>query len=267
MERRQQLRDFHYAEAVKRGWLPSGGTSEAKLDLLKSFLGVSELVNASASAHFRSKAPSNAAYLWLSQVRQVADRLTADEFDEGQMPELVTRLKGLMADEHGVSAVVEVFASFGVRLVLLRALPGMRVDGAVVWDDRGPVIALTLRFDRIDWFWFTLMHEVAHVFLGHRETVVDVVKDAASSSSRADLERAADAKAGEWLIPMEPYNAFVARSAGYFTLSSVRRFADAIQRHPGIVVGRLQHDDFIGFDKLRAELVPVSKRLGGWIAE
>ncbi|ACG75633.1 hypothetical protein AnaeK_4430 [Anaeromyxobacter sp. K] len=43
-------------------------------------------------------------------------------------------------------------------------------------------------------------------------------------------------------------------------------FAAEIGRHPGIVVGRLQHDRHLPFKNLRAALVPVREHLlsQGW---
>jgi hypothetical protein len=54
----------------------------------------------------------------------------------------------------------------GVRLVIVRHLPKTRVDGAATYVDGNPVVPLTLRYERVDWFGFTLMHEVARIALG-----------------------------------------------------------------------------------------------------
>ncbi|MFX8692489.1 hypothetical protein ABTM44_18400, partial [Acinetobacter baumannii] len=56
----------------------------------------------------------------------------------------------------------------GVRFVIVEGLPGSKIDGVCFWlDDKSPVIGMSLRFDRIDNFWFVLRHECAHVLHGH----------------------------------------------------------------------------------------------------
>jgi HTH-type transcriptional regulator/antitoxin HigA len=82
-------------------------------------------------------------------------------------------------------------ASAGVRLVFVEHLTGTRIDGGAMWLNDIPVIALSLRYDRIDWFWFTLMHELSHV-LEHEESLDlqlvgnDAQRSVSESEERAD---------------------------------------------------------------------------------
>jgi hypothetical protein len=64
-----------------------------------------------------------------------------------------------------------------VRFVCLRHLPKTYLDGAAFWLAEGPAVALTLRYDRIDAFWFTLMHELAHLAEGRGEAYLDQLED------------------------------------------------------------------------------------------
>ena len=53
---------------------------------------------------------------------------------------------------------------YGIILIVEPHLPKTYLDGAAFLTPSGnPVIAMTLRYDRIDNFWFVLMHELAHV--------------------------------------------------------------------------------------------------------
>ncbi len=82
------------------------------------------------------------------------------------------------------------------------------LDGAAFYLNSNPVIALTLRYDRIDSFWFTLMHELAHIVLGHQGAYLDNL-DALEEN---DEERAANEKAADWLINSQTLNEFIMSS-------------------------------------------------------
>ena len=58
-------------------------------------------------------------------------------------------------------------ADYGIRFIVVEPLPGIKVDGVALWlDNESPVIGVSVRFDRIDAFWFTLMHEFSHIYHG-----------------------------------------------------------------------------------------------------
>jgi HTH-type transcriptional regulator/antitoxin HigA len=267
MERRQRLRDHNVPAAIKAGWIDGGGTPADQEARVLAFLGVASLEEASSQAHFRSKAPSKGTYLWLARVRQMAAKVDVGPYSKSRAGAMVAEVLALSGDEAGPKRVGEVLQRYGVRLVVVRQLPGMRVDGAFLWEGGRPIIALSLRYDRVDWFWFTLLHELAHLALDHRVNMVDVVDDSPESSGRATCEREADERAREWLIPEVPYMNFVARSGNVFSAASVRHFAATIGRHPGIIVGRLQREGLLPWSHLRAFLAPVAKDLGPWLSE
>ena len=134
-------------------------------------------------------------------------------------------------------------AAAGVALAIEREITGARINGAVRWlPSERPLIQLSLRHRWADIFWFTLLHEVAHVLLHDRRrfTIVDGVGRANPDNA---METEADEFAGRTLLP----RTFDDR------LATVRSQAEAIAIareagvHPGIVVGRLQHDQRIPY--------------------
>jgi HTH-type transcriptional regulator/antitoxin HigA len=118
------------------------------------------------------------------------------------------------------------------------------------------VIALTARLKRIDNFYFVLMHEIAHLWAGD-EGSIDVLEVSPSSA----MERQADKRAGEWLIPQQAYDRILARSEGRFSAQFIEQQALLLNRHPGILVGRLQRDEYIPWSYLRPFLVNVGSYL------
>jgi HTH-type transcriptional regulator/antitoxin HigA len=129
--------------------------------------------------------------------------------------------------------------------VLVPAIKGSHVSGVARWlDTSRPLIQLSLYGKTNDKFWFTLFHEAAHILLhsqGKKSKESVYLDDPNHAASSSDQEREANAWARDWLIPK-------VEAAELTTLKSkpvVREFAHRLGIHPGIVVGRLQHDGLI----------------------
>jgi HTH-type transcriptional regulator/antitoxin HigA len=132
-------------------------------------------------------------------------------------------------------------ATAGVVVVFVPEVKGCRISGAAWWA--GPsraVLALSDRYKKDDYFWFTFFHEAAHLLLhSKKETFVD---DGADDDM---LEDEANKFAADFLIPPD-------RAQQLASLSSdrdVEVFANEIGIAPGIVVGRLQHDGMWGWNR------------------
>jgi len=103
-----------------------------------------------------------------------------------------------------------------------------------------PVIALTLRFDRVDNFWFTLLHEIGHLLRDFNDGAAGFFDDLEASGSGDPREVAADAFARDTLIPPEDWARSPLRDApnpGY-----VRDLAARLGIHPAIVAGRVRKE-------------------------
>lgn len=245
---------------IKQGW-----TDGSEADLAR-FLGVSDVGDYQPGrngVNFRSKFASEsnlaAADLWLRRLEEVSIGHVVS--NEVRVDHIFPVLSNLLSEAEGVGRAQAVLADLGVRLVYLPQLPGTKLDGASVNFGFGPVIALTLRFDRIDWFWFTLLHECAHLISGHQGTNIDLL----DSSSKDPHEVEADRLAQNALIPPDLYRKFTEQMDGLYTIQRVRSFAERINRHEGIVVGRLQRDERIHYSEMRSSLERVKPFLEGQI--
>jgi HTH-type transcriptional regulator/antitoxin HigA len=151
----------------------------------------------------------------------------------------------------------------------------MQVDGVAFWVGDSPAIAVTLRADRIDGFWFTLAHELAHIV--HRDrTALDsnlVGKDRQPTDEKPEIEKKADQFASDFLIPQAEIDRFILRVRPLYSKVGIIQFANRIGVHPGIVVGQLQHRREIGWSHSREMLVKVREELAatayvdGWGSE
>ena len=133
----------------------------------------------------------------------------------------------------------------GVALSLVKPLPKMRLSGAAWWlAPRRPVIALSARHKSDDHLWFSLFHEAAHLLLHSKKNVfVD-----GTNGNGDDIENEANAWAAESFVPHDAWNRFVV--VGDYRASNVRQFAHEQGIAPGIVVGRLQHEGLLSWNRL-----------------
>ena len=144
-----------------------------------------------------------------------------------------------------------------------RHLPRTYLDGAALrLGDGRPVIALTLRYDRIDNFWFCLLHELAHLGrhmdAGAGAAFVDDLTLRKVEGTREDRREAeADEWAEEALIPRAVWETSAVRQ--HPTPLAVMNLAQLLQVHPASVAGRIRHEQhnyrllsqFVGSGKVR----------------
>lgn len=151
--------------------------------------------------------------------------------------------------------------SIGIILVVERHLPGTYLDGAAMLaDNKVPVIGLTLRFDRIDNFWFTLIHEVVHVWkhlTNEMEWFVDDFEKEINCSKSERLEREANKYTRNIFIPKSKWR----RSEAYSLRDSksVYALSEELDIHPAIIAGRIQRE-FNRYDLLREIVDPFKVR-------
>ena len=141
-----------------------------------------------------------------------------------------------------------ILAENGIRYALVESLPGARIDGACFWlDETSPVIAMSMRFDRIDNFWFVLRHELEHVLREHGLSAImldtDIGPGNESDSDRAvaEEERIANEAAADFCVPRQSLDRFIARKDPFFAERDVLGFSRTLGVHPGLVAGQLQH--------------------------
>ncbi len=161
---------------------------------------------------------------------------------------MARELAALSASPNGLREVQTFLAQRGIALVVLRHLTGTYLDGAAMRRRDGiNVIALTLRYDRIDNFWFTLLHEFAHVAC-HLGEETSMIFDDLELRSEDGIEAEADGFAQCALIPDDLWK----EARADFGTAEVIGIAERAGIHPAIVAGRWQREfrDYRRFSKL-----------------
>lgn len=130
------------------------------------------------------------------------------------------------------------FREAGVVLVVLPNLPGSNTNGATKRIGKNVMIMVNDRRLFADTFWFTLLHEAGHVINGDFGI--------SFAGEVGEAESAADVYARDKLIDPASYAVFIEESQGRFSIGSIIEFANSIDRDPGIVLGRLESDGYVG---------------------
>ncbi len=250
-------RSFTYKEMAEYGWVPPTSNAREKFGHLLKFFGVVDRSaftawTANLSPQYRrSEAKVDKDHLiaaWLRRGELEAEKVDCEDYDEKAFASAVDDALKLTcwAPQEFVPELKESFARCGVVLLFIPELPSMGVSGATRWlTPSKALIQVTLRYRTNDHLWFTIFHESCHI-LRHQKRAVYLETTGKKSSD--ELE--ADAFAANHMIPPGAFKRFV--EAGDFSGPAVRAFAESLGISPGIVVGRLQKEEIIGWDTLNS---------------
>jgi len=266
---RQRARLYELApirEMEHRHWIRPTNNIEDLEKELKSFFDVESLdkeptIGAATRRAGDAEEPlSLSQRAWCFRVKQLARAKLASQYDESNFHNCARELRKIAAYPQEVHRVPDVLSSYGIRFVVVEPLKSCKVDGVAMWLERNePVIGLSLRYDRVDAFWFTLCHELSHIL--HRdESGVDCgVADSLMMpmAVKTEMERRADAEAATMLIDEKEITSFILRVGPLYSKDRVARFAHRIKIHPGIIVGQLQFRGEIGYHAHRSFLAKV----------
>lgn len=179
---------------------------------------------------------------WKARVTRIAEQVIENTkiSYSGLNISWLTVLVGLSKYEDGPARSRDYLLEQGIVLVIEPQITGLKLDGAAFLVGSIPVIGLTLRRDTIDNFWFTLMHEVAHIILHYRTGLSIGFFDDTEIVDVDEIEKEANDFASNMLISSERWKRSPARIAK--TSEPIEKFAKELGIHPAIVFGRIQKE-------------------------
>jgi HTH-type transcriptional regulator/antitoxin HigA len=257
------------ASMVKRGWIDVQDIKDYKtieVEISKFFQveSTSEIpVLPHAAKKTNVTSGTTAEQLaWLYRVKQIAVEMIVPPASKNSIENAIESLIPLRISEAAIRKVPEILAKAGVRFVIVESLPSAKIDGVCFWlADNAPVIALTLRFNRIDNFWFVLRHELQHALLGHGKSIIQIdtelEKDNSLYQDIAEEEKLANEAAANFCVPSKKIESFIARKSPFFSERDLLGFAKINQIHPGLVVGQLQRRTG-RYELFRKHLISIS---------
>ena len=274
VERRARLYSLGpIKEMIKRRWLEPSENISILEQRFMEFVHAESLDSAPTfyahaarkSTPYHTGTPAQTA--WLYRARQVAEALTANRYSPSLCSAVVEELRNLTPEPEDTRHAPRLLADAGIRLLVVEPFRGSRIDGACFWlSDDEPVVAISMRYDRIDYFWHTLMHELEHVKnqdgLANANASIDTNRGE-RASAQPEYEKQIDCSAAQALVPQEELEDFIDRAGPLYSYKLIRGFASRMGVHPGIVVGQLQHREEIGYSSFRQLLVPVRNLVTG----
>lgn len=245
-----------FNEMAKKNWIKTTKIANDKVIELRKYFEVAslnQLVNIQKlEAVFRKldhgKASVYALSAWLQKGKIEARSIETEVFDKNKLKTMLPELRSLINEKPNIfqNKLSKLLSSCGVALVFLPHLKGTYVHGATIWHTkRKAIVIISLRGKDSDKFWFSFFHEIGHLILHKKE---DIFIHYDKLELQNTLETEADKFSSDLLIPKKEYQDFI--SNNNFSKLSVQKFAQNISVPPGIVVGRLQHDNYIPYTNL-----------------
>jgi HTH-type transcriptional regulator / antitoxin HigA len=264
----QRAKMFNLApvkDMQRRGWLSKTKSIKELERELCCFFEVDSLdreprIDANTRRTDRSVGMNSSQRAWCFRAKQLSKLVEAAPYSSRSLNRAARDLRKLAAWPEELRKLHRVLEDCGIRFVVVEPLPHTRIDGAAFWlDESKPVIAVSLRYDRIDSFLHTIGHELSHI--RHRDGAMldsDIVGTERPSPAEQDsIELRADREAAATWIETEVIDDFVARIGPLYSREKINQFANRIRIHPGIIVGQLQHRGEISYGAMAPTLEKI----------
>ena len=239
-------------EMKRRGWLSEIRFVDAEAyqsdrDLAATFIREASRGRQMASLHKQhiragSIQDEHALLAWRARVLWKARQLDVVRHHRPSLDMAIVRqLAELSERTDGPQGAVALLREQGVAVVFEEHFPQTHLDGAaMLLDDHIPVIGLTLRWNRLDSFWFVLLHECAHILLHADRGLRDGFFDEEGAPAREAVEKEADEYARNALIPSEVWKGSLVRFSA--STEQVLQFAKNHKVGVPVVAGRIRRE-------------------------
>lgn len=265
-----ELRKYS-AEMIRLGWLSSDASKDDAIQtqtivtLLHGFPQSSPaLLRGSLAVAEVKEVKDPRLTAWLAHLNWLSTRERYESpYEPGRVSvDAIQHIAKMSVSEDGPVRAVTYLRKLGVSVHVTKAIPGTRVDGCAFWClANRPLIGLSLRYDRLDNFWFSLLHECAHVALhvtGPNQAFAD---DFSVRDALEDVEVEANLVAADAAIPRAMWKR--SEASKWATPTNIQRIAREAGVHPSIAAGRVRYEknDYTLFSKLIGQGA-VSKLFG-----
>lgn len=246
--------NFPFTEMFRRGWFKDffNGTlneaKELKEELIIKFIGLFNIndfvlcYNRKSETQTESENINDILMAWRIRVmnKAITEKLPAWN-KEVLTDEFFSELAKLSYLQEGPKLAKEFLNKAGIHFVVEQHLDKTHLDGSsMLMPDGSPLIALTLRYDRLDSFWFTLFHELAHVQKHLSENKMAYFDDMNNEMNKK-IEKEANTYAKQMLIQDSLWKASGLRITS--SASEIKEFASRLRINPAIPAGRLRYEN------------------------
>lgn len=259
---RARLKELAPLAVLRKRGLITNTSTRGQAEQIRQLFGLESiyddpafLVAARRSNRLSNMSPTQ--QTWLACVYRKAETLSVPAYSAEGLASLAEGLSREIKSEASLKTLPDLFTAVGVRLVYVEAFPSSRLDGASFLLDGSPVIAISGRGQRLDKVLFTLLHEIAHVILGHIDD--HMVLDDEDQHTLGE-EESADELAARWMLPEG-----LPTPPERIGQNWVDAQAKGQGVHPVLIVGRLQNEGFLTWRSALIKGAPtVTEQLRTW---
>jgi HTH-type transcriptional regulator/antitoxin HigA len=262
-------------EVQNRTWLVQSIDANSKVSahsLSKYVVEAGKLVQGAALHRRTVSAKKNnssaSLLLWQARAINIAQSRVSRLRNKFNLAEMkwISQLVRLSTRDDGPRRATDFLEEQGIIVAVEAALPGTSLDGAaMLLADSTPLIALTLRYDRLDSFWFTLLHEIGHIFLHFNGGLSEGFFDDLDEADNSRRENEANSFARSALISDEAWSTSPARFSK--SIEPVKAFAANQSVGIAVAVGRLRRErqnytlfsQYLGQGTVRRQLSPMQE--------
>lgn len=192
---------------------------------------------------------SIAVWLGLCETEIEIQNADIEEYNSKLLEKSLMKFKTIACNENlelSIRSCRKLCNKLGIYLVQCEAIKNSKVRGALTTYKGNPAIYLSGRFKTHDNIWFAFMHEIAHLLMHYNKNEV-IISFEELYEVKSLKEEEANGFARDFFISTKDYEAFIGENN--FTAESIKEFAHKEKVLPGIVLARLQHDKFVGYDQ------------------
>lgn len=252
------------AVLVKRGFIRSTTPHEQEKEICELY-GITSIdeepkfaIAARRTDNSERLTPTQTA--WTACVRSRAAAQEVAEYQPHGLAELAQSLPQRLNSADRFTDLPQQFAAVGVRLTYVESFLSSKLDGCSMMLDKSPAIGISGRGKRLDKILYTILHETAHITLGHLGSDGVIVDDQNDASHTLGQEEPADQQAADWIFPKP-----LPRLPGKVSYSWIQDIADSYGVHPIVVIGRYQNLGIIDWRTTLVRGAPsITDRLDCW---
>lgn len=260
-QKKAKIRKFMpVSEIIKKGWFSTDNTADGYGLLYESiwdkkYNDTSDYDNNKKKYCARqSKTNEDFTSFYSKTWQQIAllkaKSVNVPKYNKNKLEEIISKYTDYTTLSNGVVKIISDLTDAGIKFIVLSHLTKTYLDGACFLDNENPVIVYTCRFDRLDHFWFTLAHEIAHV-IEHLSKFNDkcFLDDLSNDNANDELEKQADEKAEDILKVNEIIKESL-QYIRYFSEEKLNNLSIKLNIEQSVILGVLQYKGYVGYRRL-----------------
>jgi HTH-type transcriptional regulator / antitoxin HigA len=241
-------------DMMKKGWLTPTRDLKVLIGEVKAYWTIPDLnfqfLEETVLPYYKKSEAYNqfnASYAatWFQMAKKYSEGINVPAYNKQALEELYKNIFSFTNKQNGILLFLNSLHACGVKFFVLPHLEKTYLDGAAFLHNGNPVVVYTARYKRIDNFWFTVAHEIAHV-LKHLNDKTPFVLDNFREETTDKLEYEANALASKHLKHIEILE-FLEPFFSYLSVDRIEECSRALHIHPAIIIGALAFNKKISF--------------------